>query len=97
MAAKHFKNTVRKWNGFSPCRQYHNLYDGVTWERLRLSFLSENPLCVMCLEEGISKMAKVVDHIKPHKGNKEEFFDLNNLQALCKRHHDKKTYLETRA
>jgi 5-methylcytosine-specific restriction protein A len=51
----------------------------------------------MCLEEGISKMAKVVDHIKPHKGNKEEFFDLNNLQALCKRHHDKKTYLETRA
>lgn len=94
-ASKPFR--TRKWKGDLPCRQYHRLYCNGTWERLRISFLSDNPLCVVCLEEGVFKMAKVVDHIKPHKGNTKEFFDLGNLQSLCKRHHDKKTYLESRA
>ncbi|WP_309252328.1 HNH endonuclease signature motif containing protein [Paenibacillus spongiae] len=35
--------------------------------------------------------ATVIDHIKPHKGNKVLFWDRNNWQPLCKSHHDKKT------
>lgn len=33
-------------------------------------------------------VATVADHIKPHKGDEVLFFDLNNLQSLCKPCHD---------
>jgi 5-methylcytosine-specific restriction protein A len=33
----------------------------------------------------------VVDHIKPHKGDRGLFWELANHQALCKRCHDRKT------
>jgi 5-methylcytosine-specific restriction enzyme A len=52
--------------------------------------LQSNPLCVMCLAMTPSKVteANVVDHIIPHKGDKELFWNESNWQALCKRHHD---------
>ena len=34
------------------------------------------------------EVASVVDHIKPHKGNRGLFWDRNNWQPLCKMHHD---------
>ncbi len=45
------------------------------------------------LEERIT-LATVVDHIKPHKGDERLFFDINNLQPLCKPCHDRKTAKE---
>ena len=30
----------------------------------------------------------VVDHIKSHRGNASLMYDADNLQTLCKRHHD---------
>lgn len=48
------------------------------WERLRAEFLRLHPTCSFC---GVP--AEVVDHIKPHKGNKALFWNWNNLQALC--------------
>jgi len=38
--------------------------------------------------------ATVVDHIEPHKGDEELFYDINNLQSLCKSCHDRKTAKE---
>lgn len=32
--------------------------------------------------------ATVVDHIKPHKGDSQLFWDQDNWQSLCKTHHD---------
>lgn len=32
--------------------------------------------------------ASVVDHIIPHQGDQELFWDEDNWQALCKHHHD---------
>ncbi|WP_327198035.1 HNH endonuclease [Sporanaerobacter acetigenes] len=29
-----------------------------------------------------------VDHIEPHKGNEDLFYDINNLQSLCKSCHE---------
>lgn len=52
-------------------------YSG-TWERLRAEYLTKNRCCVRCGEP-----ATTVDHIKPHKGNKELFCDQSNWQALC--------------
>jgi len=74
-------------------KEWQYLY-GSRWQRERLSFLKRNPLCVMCLKNGITKAANVVDHRTPHKGDKEKFWDRGNWQALCKPCHDAKTAKE---
>ena len=64
------------------------------WRRERLRFLRHNPLCVTCRSGGRLTPANVVDHIVPHRGNEELFWDQSNWQALCKPCHDKKTATE---
>lgn len=72
------------------------------WDKARLTFLRNNPLCAMCSQQGRTEAATVVDHISPHKlkdalksGNREAisraqllFWDKGNWQPLCKPHHD---------
>jgi 5-methylcytosine-specific restriction protein A len=43
-----------------------------------------------CLAKGIwpKAQANIADHIKAHKGDEALFFDPDNLQSLCKTHHD---------
>jgi 5-methylcytosine-specific restriction endonuclease McrA len=72
-----------------------SLYDR-RWRRERLRFLQSNPLCVYCLAQGKVEEATVVDHIKPHKGDRHLFWDRNNWQALCKPHHDSTKQAEER-
>lgn len=64
------------------------------WRKARLGFLRQNPLCVHCQAEGRITPATVVDHIIPHKGDQDLFWDRDNWQALCKQHHDIKTGTE---
>ena len=56
---------------------------GRRWRKIRKQFLTENPLCVMCEEEGKITPATELDHIVRHKGCAELFFDVENLQSLC--------------
>ena len=66
------------------------------WRIRSRHFLQLNPLCVMCKTEGRITAATVVDHIRPHRGDKVLFNDEANRQALCKHHHDKaKQRIET--
>jgi len=54
---------------------------GRSWQRLRVSYLSANPLCEMCLAEGKCVPAVLVHHRVPLAdggGNDEA-----NLQSLC--------------
>jgi 5-methylcytosine-specific restriction endonuclease McrA len=60
---------------------------GSAWQRARLHFLREHPLCVMCERDGRVKAANVVDHIIPHRGDQRLFWDAANWQPLCKPHH----------
>ena len=69
---------------------------GSKWRTARNRFLKVNPLCVRCKEEDRLVKATVVDHVKPHRGDKILFWDERNWQALCKRCHDKKTMTEDR-
>lgn len=41
----------------------------------------------MCLREDIVTTATVCDHIDPHRGNPERFWN-GPFQSLCKPHHD---------
>jgi len=44
-----------------------------------------------CQRNGKLSPATVVDHILPHRGDEDLFWDESNWQPLCKRCHDRKT------
>jgi 5-methylcytosine-specific restriction enzyme A len=67
-----------RYRGNSSARGY-----GGKWRTARLSYLSANPLCVMCMAKDIIASADVVDHIKPHRGDMVLFWDMSNWQSLC--------------
>jgi len=58
------------------------------WQKVRRMYLRKNPLCVECLKEGRVEPATVVDHIEPHRGDHEKFWNEDNFQSLCKRCHN---------
>lgn len=61
------------------------------WVKARLRYLAQHPLCAICYQSGRTQKADVVDHIKPHRGDKSLFWDESNWQSLCKECHDYKT------
>ena len=67
---------------FKRASEYKKLYDS-KWRAYSIRFRLLNPKCVICGEP-----SEVVDHIIPHKGNKDIFWDKRYHQALCKRCHD---------
>ena len=65
------------------------------WQRARAAYLRAHPLCKRGSEiKAAVVAATVVDHIKPHKGDKTLFWDSTNWQPLCKPCHDHKTATE---
>ncbi len=68
-------------------------YNTVRWKRLRKYQLIREPLCRECLKQKppIVMQAYVADHIKPHKGDYDLFYDIENLQSLCTPCHNSKT------
>ena len=69
-------------------KPWSKLYKRKSWQLLRQSQLSILPYCEYCQAMGSLKPAEVVDHITPHKGDEELFFNADNLQSLCKSCHD---------
>lgn len=67
---------------------WHRLYKLARWQRLREQQLSRQPICEFCLEGETVTAADTVDHVRPHKGDEQLFFDPDNLQSLCKHCHD---------
>src|SRR3954469_13214123 len=68
--------------------EYRKLYHTARWRKLRDAHKWTSPLCVYCLEQEIVQEVQVVDHIKPHRGDMELFWDATNLQSLCSECHD---------
>jgi 5-methylcytosine-specific restriction protein A len=46
-----------------------------------------HPICNQCQREP----AAVLDHIVPHRGDRNLFWNQSNWQSLCKSCHDRKT------
>jgi 5-methylcytosine-specific restriction protein A len=64
------------------------------WQKARAAFLQANPVSTdpYNFHGGRPTPATVVDHIEPHRGDMEKFWDLEgNCQALCFRCHQSKT------
>jgi 5-methylcytosine-specific restriction protein A len=83
------RTTHESWRPNANARGY-----GAKWEKARLDYLRAHPLCVHCLARGVITASTVVDHIEPHRGNKELFWDSANWQALCDPDHNRKTATE---
>ncbi|MBO8169975.1 MAG: HNH endonuclease [Thermoanaerobacteraceae bacterium] len=86
---KHKKQEQKRYDqerGTAAQRGYNS-----RWRKARKMFLKKNPLCAECQKNGRITPATVVDHIRPHRGNPELFWDESNWQPLCKYHHDVKT------
>lgn len=73
---------------YSDDRPWRWLYKTGRWQRLRQAQLTAEPCCKYCDAAGRVTAATIVDHIVPHKGDEALFFDPDNLQSLCKSHHD---------
>jgi len=63
------------------------------WRKLRRAHLAREPLCRECLKEGKVTPATDVDHVQPHRGDRDKFWN-GAMQSLCKVHHGAKTALE---
>ena len=64
-------------------------YNG-QWRRARRQWLAAFPACNVCGWIDASP-EMVVDHIKPHRGDQNLFWDSDNWQTLCRRCHNEKT------
>ncbi len=63
---------------------WQHLYKKKAWQLLRNEVLfNDSFTCRLC-----GALASVVDHISPHKGNLDLFYDRANLQSVCKACHD---------
>jgi 5-methylcytosine-specific restriction protein A len=72
-----------------PNIELRKLYRTARWRRLRDIVLFEEPVCVECLAEGFRIASHDVHHLE--KATLHNFWDRNNLQALCVRHHSMHT------
>ncbi|MGO7833325.1 HNH endonuclease [Rhizobium johnstonii] len=53
------------------------------WRKARLEHLAMHPHCRECSKSGITRLATVVDHVIPHRGDKNLFWHRANWQPLC--------------
>ena len=74
-------------------KQYVKLMNSVRWQRLRLEWMNEHPLCQECRAKGLVVAARCVHHITPIESAKTDrgmemlAFSTTNLMSLCFRCH----------
>ncbi len=85
--------------GPKPRRRTDGFYHSTRWRKLRRYALSRDPLCRDPFGEHAEwsevVSATEVDHIVPRRVRPELELALENLQALCKRCHSRKTKAES--
>ena len=64
------------------------------WGKASKKYRKHNPLCVSCQLSGRTSAASCVDHIIPHRGSNDLFWDKGNWCSLCWRCHSAKTRRE---
>jgi 5-methylcytosine-specific restriction endonuclease McrA len=67
-----------------------SFYNSWPWRKLRKRFIETNPNCKKCEDEGVVNEGKYIDHIQRIEDGGDKT-DENNLQTLCKYHHDSKS------
>jgi 5-methylcytosine-specific restriction protein A len=63
-------------------------YGTARWRKIRAVQLAGEPLCCMCLSDGVVIAATVCDHEEPHRGDPAKFWS-GPFQSLCAFHHNR--------
>jgi len=92
VAKAELKQRRKRYDSNRP--EWHSMYESRRWRETREAYLRQHPLCVECEKKGYLVPAVVCDHIVPHRGKYELFWDISNLQGLCARCHGRKTAKE---
>ena len=71
-----------------------SVYQSTKWKKLRQAKLMQQPLCEICLKNGVVTIADDVHHIDSflnYSGNQRlnKAFDFTNLMSVCKECHGK--------
>lgn len=69
--------------------EWHHLYATSRWKKMSRDFLKKYTVCFVC-----GRKSEIADHIVPHRGNLELFFNEENLQPMCWKCHSRKTFKE---
>lgn len=85
------KEHAREYNYSLTNREFQWMYHTKDWKVLKTNQLRKQSWCNSCSSTRFLQ----VDHIIPHNGDAEKFFDQNNLQTLCRGCHSSKTAKET--
>lgn len=72
-------------------------YNSTRWKELRKLILSRDPYCVRCAGEGRVTPSDTVNHRTPHKSDYDRFWDVENLEGVCKSCHSGPIQSEERA
>lgn len=86
---------MRKDYRTKEAQAYRRWYSTKAWRVRRELQLSGHPWCAFCDAMGLVKAATVADHVVPHRGDRDLFFN-GELQSLCKTHHDSAKQSEER-
>ncbi len=76
---------------FATAERSRNWYRTPRWKVMAKQQLAVEPCCRLCRSEGLLVQASIVDHVVPHRGDEQAFFNSANLQSLCRRHSNIKT------
>ena len=73
-------------------KERQKVYQDVRWQRLRVAYLADHPLCEECLANGITREAVDVHHVVSFMTAEgveriELALNYDNLRALCKECH----------
>ena len=83
---EHAKQEAKRYEKYDRDPATHRRY-GRAWKRIRDSYVSQHPLCEVCLKEGRFVETEEVHHMKPLAEGGTHARD--NLIALCKSCHSK--------
>lgn len=79
--------TDARYNANRP--ESDKFYGTQVWRNFRNRYLKSHPLCVECDRKGITRAARIVDHIEPFKLHPQLALDPNNMRSLCWPCHNK--------
>lgn len=72
-------------------------YKTARWRQLRWEVLTRDGFRCQMAGCGVMAPEMVCDHVRPHRGDERLFWDVTNLQALCKPCHDGRKQREEQA
>jgi 5-methylcytosine-specific restriction enzyme A len=82
--------------------EHRRWYKGARWQKLREQVLVRDAFTckqtgILCIGKYPADNSPVVDHIKPHHGDEQLFWDIENLQTVSKAYHDSEKQKQERA